>query len=347
MIGVDLKTIREMSDYSPHPKIVEVIRNAYGPCPFFGECPEAKWLPEKGHVPRGFLGGTGKPEDVEVVLVLAEPGHPEEGESYDAKGIVPLIDQVTCNSNNNQENGNTLYHRNLNWFLGELWPHTSRKEKLKKVWITESRLCSVEVEIADALGGDKRLCAREYLVPQIELFPNATVILFGGKAQKRADKFFSEAVNAISLAPPGCNQKKAKPSWGNAIKIVEEKRSNRKDDPSRDDTSSGPNPRSPKPDQPETVSPNDPPHVTPAITKITMEARLEEAAEALTQVVVQKALGGDMAAMQICFDRLYPPNKADDITILLENIRKATGASEYDDHITALEARVAALEEQQ
>ena len=41
-----------------------------------------QWQPESGHVPRGFCGETGKPSDVRLVLMVAEPGDSQTNEIY-------------------------------------------------------------------------------------------------------------------------------------------------------------------------------------------------------------------------------------------------------------------------
>ena len=57
----------------PNEALVDVLLPAYT-CQHFGKCPDATWFPSEGHVPRGFLGATRALEEVEVVMVLAEPG---------------------------------------------------------------------------------------------------------------------------------------------------------------------------------------------------------------------------------------------------------------------------------
>ena len=54
-----------------------------------------------------------------------------------------------------------------------------------------------------------------------------------------------------------------------------------------------------------------------------MEALLEGEAEALTRTAIEKALAGDMMALRICFDRLYPPQKGRSIQIDLPPIKQA------------------------
>ncbi len=66
----------------PNEKLIQEILPAYQPCIKFGECFQAKWEPTSGHIPRGYLGATGLLEQVEVIMVFAEPGHPHDKESY-------------------------------------------------------------------------------------------------------------------------------------------------------------------------------------------------------------------------------------------------------------------------
>lgn len=42
----------------PHRVILDLLLEAYAPCKYFGTCAEAHYEPEKGHVPRGYLGAT-------------------------------------------------------------------------------------------------------------------------------------------------------------------------------------------------------------------------------------------------------------------------------------------------
>ncbi len=56
---------------------------------------------------------------------------------------------------------------------------------------------------------------------------------------------------------------------------------------------------------------------------LSMEALLEGQAEALTSIAIDKALAGDMMALRICFDRLYPPQKGRSIQLELPPIKQA------------------------
>jgi len=66
-----------------NPKLATVLAPAYAPClEFQRACTEMRWDPSQGHVPRGSLGATGSLEEVELVLVFAEPGDPHAGEQH-------------------------------------------------------------------------------------------------------------------------------------------------------------------------------------------------------------------------------------------------------------------------
>jgi hypothetical protein len=215
---------KQVKSIFPNPKMMNVLLRAYAPCPFFGICPEAIWEPSIGQVPRGFLGCTGELDEVEVVFIFAEPGHPYDGDNFQNHDKKRMIQQVITASYHHRSQGTDLFHRNLLWLMECLWPNLSFDEMLKKVWMTESRLCSIENEIGDAKGGNKKLCVNEYLKPQIDLLPNATTILFGGKARKRVGQILPQSHHAYALSPPGANHTPAKPSWEKVIAAVEAKR---------------------------------------------------------------------------------------------------------------------------
>ena len=65
----------------PNEELINVLAPAYGPCPHLlgntTACPQSRWESTAGHVPRGFLGATGELGEVELVIVLAEPGEPK------------------------------------------------------------------------------------------------------------------------------------------------------------------------------------------------------------------------------------------------------------------------------
>jgi len=188
----------------------------------FGVCREAVWSPRGGHVPRGFVGATGALADVEVVMVFAEPGHPHDHETYDptAKPEELLMAGVR-HTHASFASGQDLFHRNVRWFLSRIFPELPFERQLRRAWLTEGRLCSVTNEI----GGTKdRTCASIYLARQLALFPNATVVAFGGKAKDYMKMIGGAWLPASALSPPGCNFAAARPSWEAAITTVELRR---------------------------------------------------------------------------------------------------------------------------
>lgn len=212
----------------PDDQLSELLRAAYLPCDNFpalgGICREAHWAPESGHIPRGFLGATGALEDVELVMVFAEPGHPHPGEVYDSKDSPDtLLEGGMRHAYESFAKGTDLFHRNVRWFMDQLYPNLTFDEQLRHVWLTEGRLCSIDNEIGSLR--DYR-CAERYLRAELELLPNATVVAFGGKARDyvRRLKIEPEHLEAYALAPPGANHKPARPSWEKAIEHIKSRR---------------------------------------------------------------------------------------------------------------------------
>lgn len=199
----------------PHPELFSSLLRAYQPCSSFGKCREAEWEPAKGLIPRGFLGATGDLSDVEVVMVLAEPGHPHQGEAY--SHCVEAADFPRAARDHAYEcfkTGKDLLHRNVRWFWGQLWPDQTFDDQLRRVWVTEGRLCSIRDEIGDVRDST---CSSIYLKRQLALLPKATVVAFGGKAQRYLKALGHVHLKAWALSPPGANNPQAKASWNNAI----------------------------------------------------------------------------------------------------------------------------------
>jgi len=70
---------------------------------------------------------------------------------------------------------------------------------------------------------------------------------------------------------------------------------------------------------------------------LAMETLLHGEAEALTRTAIDKALNGDMMALRICFDRLYPPQKGRSVQLSLPPIKQA------NDVVSGYEAILSAL----
>ena len=105
--------------------------------------------------------------------------------------------------------------------MDQLYPEKSFDEQLKHVWLTEGRLCSINVEIGPM---QKNVCAPTYLSKQIKLLPSATIVGFGSKAKPYLSRLGENFIKAYALAPPGANHKPARPSWLSAIEQIKHKR---------------------------------------------------------------------------------------------------------------------------
>ncbi|MCU0908959.1 MAG: hypothetical protein MUF73_16325 [Rhodobacteraceae bacterium] len=208
----------------PAPALADILRPALAPCTGFGTCREALWDPGAGHVPRGFLGATGRPDEVEVVMVLAEPGTPYPGSGFRSGTAADLMAQAVADTHRTIRDSQDLFHRNLRWFLNQLWPGRPFDDQLRHVWITEGRLCSVAVESG---GLRDATCADRYLRAQIAALPGAVVVGFGGKAQAYLRRLRVPHLAAYALAPPGANHRPARPSWEAAIAAIRARRTGR------------------------------------------------------------------------------------------------------------------------
>lgn len=206
----------------PNGSLIDLLSQAYGPCRNFGLCKEAVWGPREGHVPRGFVGATGSLEDVEVIMVFSEPGVPYRYDSLDpALTPTEFLAEGVRRTHRAFREGTDLFHRNVRWFMNELFPDLSFDDQLDRVWLTEGRLCSIANEIGSTTD---HLCAKDYLAKQIEMMPNATVVGFGGKAQKYLQRLGGEFLTAYAMAPPGANHRPARPSWDAAISEIKARR---------------------------------------------------------------------------------------------------------------------------
>lgn len=209
-------------DIRPNAQLLALLLEAYRPCQNFGICREAKWSPADGHIPRGFLGATGELSEVEVVMVLSEPGHPYPGDWHDPDlDAFGILDSGLRQTYECFENGVDLFHRNARWFVSQLYPDLSFDDQLKLIWIAEGRLCSIDAEI----GATKdKTCAAHYLTRQLGMLPNATVVAFGNKAKYYMQGISANWMGAYALAPPGANHKPARPSWEAVIAEVKARR---------------------------------------------------------------------------------------------------------------------------
>lgn len=199
----------------PCRELRDILLPAFAPCPGFRRsCGTMRWQPQAGHVPRGFCGAIGTADEVRLVLVVAEPGNPHDGETY-APHIQPekLFQNVCRYVYGCFASGKDQFHRNVRAILDNCWPDLSFHEQLHRVWITESVLCSAAAECGPVPSNVRRTCVDIYLKQELAVLPNAIVAAVGGKAHVRMRGLPRRFLPVGSVAPPGCNQKPVRESW--------------------------------------------------------------------------------------------------------------------------------------
>lgn len=208
------------------PSLNQVLRQellvAYQPCPAFKTaCQSMRWNPMAGHVPRGFCGATGDLSEVELVLVMAEPGDPHDGEAHPADREAALQSAYDY-AYRCYETGKDRFHRNVRTILDMCFPGLTFDEQMRRTWMTESVLCSASKEGASVPKPVEAACRSQYLERQLALFPAAVVVALGGKAAARLKG--RAVIAAFAAAPPGCNFKGARASWEAVAVAVRQRR---------------------------------------------------------------------------------------------------------------------------
>ena len=148
----------------------------------FGICADAICDKASGHLTRGFSGVTDSLCDVLFRVVFAEPGFRLPGERYSDSAAENARHLLSARF---LELGVNQFHRNITEFLTQVFPLFSRnlQEQFKRVWLSESRHCSLAEETGSIGRVERSRCANKYFVEQIRLFSNAIVLLAGGKAR--------------------------------------------------------------------------------------------------------------------------------------------------------------------
>lgn len=206
----------------PPAALVRILLPAYGPCPEFRRAcaGEMRWKPKAGHVPRGFFGATGEMSEVELVLVFSEPGDPHPGERHSGPERADKLESAYKYATKVCREQRDLFHRNIRKVLDLCWPGVPFAEQTRKVWLTESVLCSARKERGPVRRPCEDACGQRYLKPQLErfleLFPDVLIVGLGVKAEKRlgrigVKRMLPKPVRAV--APPGCNRRDAQKSW--------------------------------------------------------------------------------------------------------------------------------------
>lgn len=228
-----LATINPMSHlpFLPCPQLMEALLPAFAPCSHFGDtCAGiARWAPENGHVPRGFIGGFGSLEEIDLVLIIAEPGDPLKGEHHDVEGNDPgaVINRVVGYVFEQFETQRTQFQRNLRRILDGCWPDMPLRDQLCRTWVTESYLCSAPRESGPVPSASAEACVHDYLAPQIALLADRAVVACGKKAQRRLRLVGGDRLDVGAVAPPAGNLPRVRAEWGAIPGYVAQRRAAR------------------------------------------------------------------------------------------------------------------------
>ena len=96
---------------------------------------------------------------------------------------------------------------------------------MRKVWITESVLCSAPLPRSQDRTWDRAFLRRSVSPGSIASLPNATIAAMGkSKPVKRLNRYRDQIPNRIvecgAVYPPGCNLESTKASWDKLVEIV-------------------------------------------------------------------------------------------------------------------------------
>lgn len=194
-------------------QLYKILKPAYDPClEFAGVCKEMLWKPACGHVPRGYYGALGELEEVELVLVFAEPGDPYRDEEFN--NIEATFDYVGRMFRTSKDK----FHKNVRYILELCWPELNIEERFRKVWMTESVLCSAKTEAGYVPVAICNTCGKHYLKPQLDLLRsknnNVLVVAMGRKAEERLKRQgWADYLRVSSPANREGKKSSAKESW--------------------------------------------------------------------------------------------------------------------------------------
>jgi len=202
--------------FKPCPELAALLEPALAPCRnFLGACSGiARWDPPSGHVPRGFTGGWGRLDEIDLVLVVAEPGDPIPTEAYSTRGgPSAMLERISAYILEHYAAGTDVYQRSVRRVLDNCWPRMPLYDQLRHAWVTESYLCSAPRESGAVPLVSVRACTRDYLRPQLALLRDRAIVACGKKAQERVRSMGFECLPVSAMAAPEANKPHARESW--------------------------------------------------------------------------------------------------------------------------------------
>jgi hypothetical protein len=225
-----IEAVTEASRFRPCPELVEILAPALEPCRHFaGACAGiARWDPVQGHVPRGFTGAFGTLDDIELVLVVAEPGDPFHDESYSPESSpaeqIEKIAEFSLHALTRRD----MFSTNFRRILDDCWPGLSLYEQMRRTWKAESYLCSAQREGGSVPRASWSVCGRDYLAPQLSLLADRAIVACGRKACDRLETLNFTQFRAVpAIAPPEGNKPRARDEHRRIPEYVAERNAKR------------------------------------------------------------------------------------------------------------------------
>ena len=181
-----------------------------------------RWDFKAGYAPLYLKGNWEQPERVKLVLMLAEPGRPDDDESFSA---IPeewfhqaVLSPAQCKPFGT-ERQNRLFQQRIEWFLDECGFDLGNSHE---VWSQVIVSNTFWLRVAGRQGSDRQAWAtaapkeaeryfiEQYLGPMLRCIAGADIVGAGGKAHARLAKTGVRWTKIGALAPLGCNQRRVR-----------------------------------------------------------------------------------------------------------------------------------------
>jgi len=169
------------------------------------------------------MGARGDLSEINLVFVVSEPAEPGDGEIYCGSPeemfssyynyAYAALKELNMTRNGNEQPFHSKFRKILDIFI----PETSFEDQMRKVWITDSVLCSAKKSGAVVDEDVEKACAHLYLRPQRILLSGAFWVALGNKAKNRMDKC-GLAYDAKALHPSASDKYDPSTSWSRAAK---------------------------------------------------------------------------------------------------------------------------------
>ena len=176
-----------------------------------------RWDFHAGYAPLYLKGNWEQPSNVKLVLMLAEPGRPDDNERFSTdpdKWIrQAVLSPAQCAPFRTEHQDRSFQHR-IEWFLDACGfdLHNSHRTWSRIVisntfWL---RVASRQGSARQAWASQAPRQAEAYFIerylgPMLRCFPHAAIVGAGKKAHSRLSRTGVRWIRIGALAPPGCN----------------------------------------------------------------------------------------------------------------------------------------------